>query len=59
MNTRLKATIDGPRGKHKGLNMICEEHHARSARWRASSTVYGAHKSVDMSPNVFYAVQIM
>lgn len=40
-NTRLKETIDGPRGKHKGLNTICEEHHARCARWRASSRGYG------------------
>lgn len=55
-DTCLKDTIDGPRGKHKGLNTICEEHHRRIA----SSTVYGAHKSVDMSPNIFfYAGQIM
>lgn len=34
VNTRLKEAIDGARGKHKGLNMICKEHHAR---WRAST----------------------
>jgi len=31
MNTRFK---DGPIGKHKGLNTICEERDARSAYWK-------------------------
>jgi len=31
MNTRLK---DGPIGKHKSLNTICEERDARSAYWK-------------------------